>query len=69
MLKIKSANTIWWRQSGCKEEWIPDTITRSGWYVKIKSIQGEELAVRCVVSLINFWKQNWDAVVSVFKPS
>ena len=33
---------IFWWQLGCSEGWVPLSIIRLGWSVKIKSIQEEE---------------------------
>ena len=64
---LNFANTIWW-QFGWREEWAPDSITRFGWEVKIKSIHKEEFPVRWVNSFINWCKPNWDVIASIFKP-
>ena len=46
--------TSWW-EFGCNEGWVPLSIKRLGWSVKIRSIQ-EEFSKICVGSDISFLK-------------
>ena len=46
--------TSWW-EFGCNEGWVPLSIKRLGWSVKIRSIQ-EEFSKICVGFDISFLK-------------
>ena len=47
----------------------PDSITKFGFDVKIKSIQEEESAIRCVGSLISCCNPNWEVIASILETS
>ena len=47
----------------------PDSITKFGCDINIKSIQEEESATRCVGSLISCCNPNWEAIASILEPS
>ena len=53
----------------CNEECTPDSITKFGCEVKIKSIQEDEFLVWCVGSLISCCSLNWEVMPSIFEPS
>ena len=40
----------------CKEGWVPLSVRRLGWSVKIRSVQEEEFSKMWVGSDINRWK-------------
>ena len=54
---------------GCNVECTPDSITKFGFDVKIKSIQEEESATRCVGSLISCCNPNWEVIASILESS
>ena len=53
MDKLNFAKTAWWWQFGCKDEWTPDSMTKFGVKVKIKSIQEDDELSLCVSSWIS----------------
>ena len=48
---------------------MPNSITRLGWEVNIKSLQEEELPKMWVSSLINYCRTTCEVTVSILKPS
>ena len=52
--QLNFAITVWWWQLEWREELTPDSITKFGWDVKIRSIKELEFSSICVVSLINW---------------
>ena len=69
MSKLNFAKTIWWWQFECKDGWTPDSISKLGWELKIKSIHEEELFKICVGSLISWCKPFCEVTASIFLPS
>ena len=63
------AETIWWRQLGCKDGWTPDSISKLGWELEIKLIHEEELFQVCVGSLISWCKAFCEVTASIFLAS
>ena len=47
----------------------PDSITKFGCEANIKSMEGNELLVWCVGSLITYCSPNWEVMRSIFEPS
>ena len=47
----------------------PDSITRRGWEVNIKSMQEEEFPKMWVGSVINYCRPNWEVTASNLEPS
>ena len=56
-------------QFGCIVRWMPEYITKLGWDVKIKSMQGTELLKICVGSFIVWLRLNWEVARSTLGPS
>ena len=54
---------------GCTGECTPDSITKFGCDVKIKSIQEEESATKCVSLLVSCCNANWEVIASILEPS
>ena len=63
------ANVIRWWQFACSEEWTPDSTTKFGWVVKIRSIHDEESPMKGVGSLITCCNPNWVVTPSNLEPS
>ena len=47
----------------------PDSITKCGWFVKIRSVHDDELPIMCVGFLIICSNQNWEVTPSILEPS
>ena len=62
-------NLIWWCQFACNEEWIPDSITKFGWDLKIRSINDKESPIQYVCSLIICCSPNWEVTPSILEPA
>ena len=62
-------NTIWWWQFGCSDGWTPDSLTKLGCVVKIRSMHKEEDSKIWVASLIIWLRTNWDVTFSIVIPS
>ena len=60
---------IWWWQFGCNDAWTPEFTDRSGWVVKIKSLQEEQLVYICVGSFINWGNPFEEVSENNFDPS
>ena len=69
MFKLNFAKTIWWWQSGCKDGWTPDSISKIVWELKIKSLHEEELFKICVGLLISWCKPFCEVTYLIFLPS
>ena len=57
MDKLNLIKTIWWWQFECNDEWIPDSMTKFGCEVKIRSMQEDDE--------LSMWVGSW---ISWFKP-
>ena len=64
-LRLNLANTIWWWQFWCKEDWTPDSTTKLGWEAKIKSMQEDLSPVIWVGSWISCSSPNQDVIPSI----
>ena len=60
---------IWWWQFWCNEGCTPDSITKLGWELKIRSIQEEDESKMCVGSLIIWVNPNYDVIYLTLLPS
>ena len=60
---------IWWWQFWCNDGCTPDSITKLGWEVKIRSIQEEDESKMCVGSLMIWLNPNCDVICSILLPS
>ena len=59
----------WWWQFACREEWTPDSITKIGCVVNIKSEQEDELFKICIGLFMIWWKPKLDVQKSTFETS
>ena len=66
---MKFPNVIWWWQFEWSKEWTPDSRTKFGWVLKIRSIYDDESPIICVGSLINCSNPNWEVAPSILEPS
>ena len=60
---------IWWWQFWCNDGCTPDSITKLGWEVQIRSIQEEDESKMCVGSLMIWLSPNYDVIYSILLPS
>ena len=60
---------IWWWQLEWREGWVPLSITKFGWFMKIKSIHDEELESMWVGSYINCSRPWIEVTESICTPS
>ena len=67
--EFKFGICYWWWQFEWSEGWTPDSITRVGWEVNIKSMQEEEFPKMWVGSLINCCRPNCEVTASILEPS
>ena len=58
----------WWWQFAWREEWMPDSITKFGCVVNIKSIQ-EDWIVHNMGWFLIWWKPKLEVKKSIFDPS
>ena len=69
IFKLNFEYTIWWWQFGCKDGWTPESTTKFGYDVKMRSIQDEEFSKTCVGSFMIWWSPNCEVRNSIFAPS
>ena len=61
------AKTIWWWQLGWRDGWTPDSTTKFGCDVNIKSIHEEEFSNKSVGSLINWHNPSWEVQYELYQ--
>ena len=59
MLRFNLQYTIWWWQSAWSDGWTPESITKFGWFVKIRYIQEAEFSMKHFDSFIT-WCRPWN---------
>ena len=69
ILRLNFADVIWRWQFASKVKWIPDSITKFGWAVKISPIHDEESPIMCVGCLIIFCNPVWEITPSILESS
>ena len=60
---------IWWWELGCKGGWTPDSVTKFGCEVNIRSIHEGEVSNICIGLLITWCKADCDDIFSITLPS
>ena len=59
MLRFNLQYAIWWWQLGWSDGWTPESKTKFGWFVNIRSIHEAEFPIKCVASFIS-WCRPWN---------